>query len=459
MIHQTNIALTIAATVAITACSGTATPDEAIVKISNPAGKKIYFQPESYLGYTEITVPDTVITITGDSPCYYRLMDADGNFHQVFVTPGSSTDITVTDSGIEITGTNNGENRFLKENIFLCRTPDSIPSYSDAWVAFNENEIARLDSALDNSGLSDEFITTQKLYYRYTLLNQRLAGYEIARTFSAGKGSEISISDNYYDFLNDLSFNDRHILSIPKWFTIVNSAIEAMEKQGKITVDNNNYIDIYARLIENDEIRSAYVVNLLELTLKHNYLNDFAAQLETVRPYVTSPADIEKLKTLETDFAAKVNDNVKLAKGSAMPEMTFRTVDGKEYTLADFKGSVVVLDFWFTGCVPCRGELPYLEKIASDMSSQNVKFISVSLDTGDELYATWEKMMKEKDPSSKVISVNLPGGFTSPVLEELNIRGVPRMFIINTDGTIEDAYAKRPSDPKLRQQINTMLAK
>jgi len=43
------------------------------------------------------------------------------------------------------------------------------------------------------------------------------------------------------------------------------------------------------------------------------------------------------------------------------PEFKAVDINGKEYSSADFKGKIQVLDFWFTGCIPCRAEMLYNE--------------------------------------------------------------------------------------------------
>lgn len=232
-----------------------------------------------------------------------------------------------------------------------------------------------------------------------------------------------------------------------------------MEREGYLPVDNDSYMSIHGGAIADDKVRSAYLTRLLELTLKKNYLNDFARQLPAVKPMITREADKALLPSLESRFKAQTEENAKVASGTPMPDILFRDVNGKESRLADFKGSYVVLDFWFTGCAPCKAEMPYFDRLADEFDSSEVSFISLSVDDGEELLAAWTEMMHRKDPASKVVSVNLPGGFNSPLLGELNIHGVPRIMLIDREGRIVDSYAKRPSDPKLARQLRSFLGK
>ncbi len=49
-------------------------------------------------------------------------------------------------------------------------------------------------------------------------------------------------------------------------------------------------------------------------------------------------------------------------KGSQAPDFTLEALDGEQVHLNDFRGKVVILNFWATWCIPCREEMPYLEE-------------------------------------------------------------------------------------------------
>lgn len=74
-----------------------------------------------------------------------------------------------------------------------------------------------------------------------------------------------------------------------------------------------------------------------------------------------------------------------------MPDFTAYTQDGKAYTLSDMKGKVVVIDFWFTGCIPCRAEMPYFDRLAETFKDRPVQFLSVSVGYRRPIDGTVEK--------------------------------------------------------------------
>ncbi len=72
--------------------------------------------------------------------------------------------------------------------------------------------------------------------------------------------------------------------------------------------------------------------------------------------------------------------------GKKMSYVSFTDIEGNKIKVEDLKGKVVVLNFWFIGCPPCRKELPDLNKLALEYTNQpDVIFIAIALDKGWDL--------------------------------------------------------------------------
>ncbi|NOY26952.1 MAG: TlpA family protein disulfide reductase [Oligoflexia bacterium] len=66
--------------------------------------------------------------------------------------------------------------------------------------------------------------------------------------------------------------------------------------------------------------------------------------------------------------------------GVLAPDFTLRDIDNKSVSLSDFKGQVVLLNFWATWCGPCMLEQPHLQQMYVDLASQGFTVLSVSTD-------------------------------------------------------------------------------
>ena len=63
-----------------------------------------------------------------------------------------------------------------------------------------------------------------------------------------------------------------------------------------------------------------------------------------------------------------------------LPALTFQTMDGREASLADFAGKVVVLNLWATWCAPCREEMPSLDRLQARFADRDLVVLALSVD-------------------------------------------------------------------------------
>ncbi|WP_065218204.1 MULTISPECIES: TlpA family protein disulfide reductase [Butyricimonas] len=425
------------------------------VTFSKSVGGDIYFQPEEKDGYEKV-VPDSlgnlVLKIELKEPGYYRYVSTKQFFYSVYLTPGSRVEIVENEDGVFFKGDHAAENAFLAENPFVGEAEEGVEKYSAEWVSANWQGLERMIGKLRESGLPREFIQLQELKYRFGVYKQLLEGPALMAMFM---NRTVRLPDDYYDFLKDLKFDDPQITRVPKWFQVMVGAFERMEKEGMLEVSLEHFMEVYGKRIEDEKVRSLFLVNLLDLTLQKGYSDQFPAYVMSVRRLITDSVAIAQLPRIEARYREALEANQMIVRGMSAPEFKAVDVNGKEYSSADFKGKVQVLDFWFTGCVPCRAEMPYMEKLADELEGQPIVFVAMSLDSGNELLATWRQMVKDKKGNE--YHLNVPDGFKSALAKSYLIRGVPRVVVIDKEGKIVDAYAKRPSDPKLKMQLEQLI--
>ena len=74
------------------------------------------------------------------------------------------------------------------------------------------------------------------------------------------------------------------------------------------------------------------------------------------------------------------------ALGEAVPNFTLRNETGKVVALSEFRGQIVVLNFWATWCPPCLEEMPSLNRFAEKYQGKGIQVIGVSVDENAEAY-------------------------------------------------------------------------
>ena len=87
-------------------------------------------------------------------------------------------------------------------------------------------------------------------------------------------------------------------------------------------------------------------------------------------------------------------------------DVIFKDINQKDVKLDDFKGKLVILNFWATWCAPCVKELPYFEKINKVYKAKGVELLLVSLDFPRKYETKLKPFLKEKQLKSEVVCLN-----------------------------------------------------
>jgi peroxiredoxin len=111
-------------------------------------------------------------------------------------------------------------------------------------------------------------------------------------------------------------------------------------------------------------------------------------------------------------------------------DFTMKDMNGRDVKLADFKGKVILLDFWATWCGPCKYEIPGFVELQKRYGSRGLQVIGVSVDD------TMDKLQ----PFARKYNINYPilQGLGHDDVQEAYgpIWGIPINFIISRDGKI-----------------------
>ena len=118
-----------------------------------------------------------------------------------------------------------------------------------------------------------------------------------------------------------------------------------------------------------------------------------------------------------------------------LPEVKFLDAEGKERTLADWRGKVVLLNLWATWCLPCRKEMPALDRLQAEMGSDKFQVVAVSVDrTGlagarkflDETKAG--KLALYADPTARLATTLRAAGLPATLLLDAQGREIGRLL-------------------------------
>lgn len=126
-----------------------------------------------------------------------------------------------------------------------------------------------------------------------------------------------------------------------------------------------------------------------------------------------------------------LNAHTVTAVGAVAPNFTLKDVNGKSVSLSDYKGKLVLLEFWASWCSPCRAESPNLLKQYAAFKDKGFEILGVSVDSDK---AKWLDAIKKDGLTWTQVS-DLKG-WDNDARKVYGISGVPANFLISPDGKI-----------------------
>ena len=132
------------------------------------------------------------------------------------------------------------------------------------------------------------------------------------------------------------------------------------------------------------------------------------------------------------------------------PDFSLKDADGKTVRLSDYKGKVVLLDFWATWCGPCKIEIPWLKDFQRKYRDQGFEVIGVSMD--EEGWQVVKPFVSEAGINYRIVigddsTAQLYGG----------VDALPTAFVIDRDGKIAAVHVGLTSKGEIQHGIEEVL--
>lgn len=134
------------------------------------------------------------------------------------------------------------------------------------------------------------------------------------------------------------------------------------------------------------------------------------------------------------------------------PDFALKTLEGKTVKLSDYKGKIIIIDFWATWCPPCRKGIPDLIELQKAYSKDLV-VVGISLDQ--------ERTLKDLKPFIENYGINYPVvlGNEKVVKDYGGINAIPTSFIVDQKGFIIDSHVGLVPKTVYENKIKMLLGK
>ena len=153
-------------------------------------------------------------------------------------------------------------------------------------------------------------------------------------------------------------------------------------------------------------------------------------------------------KEQKDNTSTTTNSSLQLA-----PDFVLTDLNGRSGKLSDYRGKVVILDFWATWCGPCKMLIPHFLELYQKYKGSGLEIVGVAMDQGGA------KVVKPFVDKHGIPYPNFIGN-NQVAMQYGGLRGIPTTYLITKDGRIFKKYVGVPPNPKLtfENEIKSLLS-
>ncbi len=144
-------------------------------------------------------------------------------------------------------------------------------------------------------------------------------------------------------------------------------------------------------------------------------------------------------------------DRTTLKLGLSAPDFYLPNIKNTFTTLKEYKGNIVLLNFWFPGCMPCINEIPYERKLVDDLQNEKFRLINICLFSSKE---NWRKTIYEFEMKGEHLFANV--SWQNKLVKEYKLSSYPHYTLIDKEGKVISNNPKRPSEG-IKEEILKLL--
>jgi peroxiredoxin len=149
--------------------------------------------------------------------------------------------------------------------------------------------------------------------------------------------------------------------------------------------------------------------------------------------------------------ACKPRQSLNLGGGNRppAPEFALTDINGKPLSLAQYKGKVVLLDFWATWCAPCKVEIPHFIALQDKYGPQGLQIVGLSMDDDAKPVVKFAEQMK----------INYPIAIADEKLAAKygGVLGLPIAFVIDKEGRIVHKHVGETAPDVFEKEVAELL--
>jgi len=304
-----------------------------------------------------------------------------------------------------------------------------------------------LEYLMSFSDMPEDFVKFEREeIINYYLLY--LVKYEYIHGQFVGELDTFRVNDQFLEELEGVDYyNEDAFRSRGYYKSLVKEYFEFQAKKIAEKTGSNYHV---TKLKTFGKIPNEHIKN----TLLAGAVASDLSEIHNLDDYYNTFLTVSTSKENNENATKRYKELKKLSKGSPSPVFTdYINHAGGTSSLSDFKGKYVYIDMWATWCGPCLKEVPFLKEVEKKYHDKNIAFISISIDV-KKMEDAWRKMVTDKKMGG--VQLLADGAWSSKLIKDYQIKGIPRFILIDPNGNIVSAKAPRPSSPNLITLFNEL---
>ena len=138
--------------------------------------------------------------------------------------------------------------------------------------------------------------------------------------------------------------------------------------------------------------------------------------------------------------------------GEAAGDFGLTTFDGEEFRLSEQRGSVVVVNFWYPSCPPCRDEMPAFQEVWERYRGRNVRFIGLFVPQGFDTEESAREFVDELG-----LTFTFATDVRALVAQEYAVEYFPTTYFIDQGGRVHSMEISRMDAERLTEILDDLL--
>ncbi|WP_164126485.1 TlpA family protein disulfide reductase [Sphingobacterium luzhongxinii] len=369
---------------------------------------------------------------------------------RLYLEPEISLDLTINENDYTLGGKNLGHNTLVHQaneinNKFRAYNRlDARKTYVDFFPFLENQGIKMVDQFKKSINTKDNtFNDLLRLAVQADFENEAYFFFRLPRTAHPDKFDRPTLYSQLK--AEEIKFNEPNILKLDNGISWMRSYFSYYRGRDGATVNNVDIIANDTKQISDIKLKEVYSLAVLkELKLKPE---QYKVVIQPLYSYLTS----DESKTYILEYEKQMHKD----KGQPGFEFSYPDINGKTVSFSDFKGKFLYIDVWATWCGPCKKEIPHLQELEHDYKDKDIVFMSISVDKMKD-QQKWKDFVKSQQLGG--VQLMADKDFSSGIVKNYDITGIPRFLLFDKEGKIITANADRPSNSMLRIQLDRLLS-